>query len=202
MESLFGALDRHRQQLIDNVPPNLRDQAAAIGRAASYDLVAPVDAARAFKSGKAVEMGNLPWVLYLYWLYYQYQMDEPILRDRVLPLLKPTIGHYLAFVQKDDQGHWHLPPTYSPEFGTAPVPDCNYDLALLKWGLQTLIESSEHLHIDDPLLPRWHDVLTNLTPFPTDDSGLTIGQGVPLHESQRHYSHLLAIYPLHPGLCT
>lgn len=114
MESLFGALDRHRQQLIDNVPPNLRDQAAAIGRAASYDLVARVDAAHAFETKKDVEMGNLPWVLYLYWVYYRCQMDDTILRDRVLPLLKLTIGHYLAFVQKDDQGHWHLPPTYSP----------------------------------------------------------------------------------------
>ena len=195
MESLFGALDRHRQQLIDNVPLNLRDQAAAIGRAASYDLVATVDAAHAFETKKDVEMGNLPWVLYLYWVYYRCQMDDTILRDRVLPLLRLTIGHYLAFVQKDDQGHWHLPPTYSPEFATAP--DCSYDLALLKWGLETLIESSEHLHINDPLLPHWRDVLANLTPFPTDASGLMIGSGMPLHESHRHYSHLLAIYPLH-----
>src|SRR5216110_1889547 len=193
-ESLFRNLDRNRQALIDNVPERLRADAAAIGRSSGQDLVRPVDLATA-QSDAAHEMGDLPWTLYYYWLYYRYQMDDRILRDRVYPLLKRAIGNYLAYVERGEDGRWHLPPTESPELAT--MPDANYDLALLTWGLETLIASAEHLRLDEPLLERWRDVLANLTPLPTDSAGLMVGRGRPWKESHRHYSHLLAIYPLH-----
>jgi alpha-L-fucosidase 2 len=196
-ESLFGNLDRHRQALIDNVPQRLRPNAAAVGRSSGPDLVRPVDLTTAASDAEH-EMGNLPWTLYYYWQYSRYQMDDRILRDRVYPLLSLAIGNYLAYVQKGEDGHFHLPKTHSPELAT--VPDASYDLALLRWGLQTLIASAEHLKIRDPLLPRWRDVLTNLTPLPRDSTGLLVGKDRPWKESHRHYSHLLAIYPL--GLIT
>src|SRR5439155_1161919 len=40
------------------------------------------------------------------------------------------------------------------------------------------------------------DVLANLAPLPTDSAGLMVGRGRPWQQSHRHYSHLLAIYPL------
>ncbi len=193
-ESLFRNLDRHRQALIDNVPERLRGDAAAIGRSSGPDLVRPVDLATA-QSDAAHEMGDLPWTLYYYWLYYRYQMDDAILRGRVYPLLKRAIGNYLAYLERGDDGRWHLPPTESPELAT--VPDANYDLALLTWGLETLIVSAEHLRLEEPMLARWREVLANLTPFPADSAGLMVGRGRPWKESHRHYSHLLAIYPLH-----
>ena len=193
-ESLFRNLDAHRQALIDNVPERLRADAAAIGRSSGPDLVRPVDLATA-QSDAAHEMGDLPWTLYYYWLFYRYQMDDRILRERVYPLLKRAIGNYLGYLERGEDGRWHLPPTESPELAT--VPDANYDLALLTWGLETLIASAQRLRLDDPLLPRWRDVLANLTLFPTDSSGLMVGRGRPWKESHRHYSHLLAIYPLH-----
>ncbi|NUQ92141.1 MAG: Tat pathway signal sequence domain protein, partial [Gemmatimonadaceae bacterium] len=192
-ESLFGELDRKRQALIDNVPERLRGEAAAIGRSSGNDLVRKVDLAAA-QSDAAHEMGDLPWTLYYYWLHYRYQMDDRILRDRVYPLLGRAIGNYLAYVERGDDGRWHLPPTHSPELVT--VPDANYDLALLRWGLQTLIASAEHLKLDDPRLPRWREVLAHLAPFPADSAGLMVGRDRPWKESHRHYSHLLAIYPL------
>src|SRR5216110_1738833 len=192
-ESLFRNLDRNRQALIDNVPERLRADAAAIGRSSGPDLVRPFDLATA-QSDAAHEMGDLPWTLYYYWLYYRYQMDDRILRDRVYPLLKRAIGNYLACLERGDDGRWHLPPTHTPELAT--VSDANYDLALLKWGLETLIASADRLRIDDTLLPRWRDVLANLTPFPSDSAGLMVGRGRPWKESHRHYSHLLAVYPL------
>src|SRR5207245_1127550 len=87
-----------------------------------------------------------------------------------------------------------LPPTHPPELVT--LPDANCDLALLRWGLETLIASAERLGLAEPLLPRWRDVLANLAPFPTDSAGLMVGRGRPWQQSHRHYSHLLAIYPL------
>src|SRR5438876_4870363 len=192
-ESLFSNLDRNRQALIDNVPERLRGTAAAIGRSSGPDLVRPVDLATA-QNDAAHEMGDLPWTMYYYWLHYRYQMDDHILRERVYPLLKLAIGNYLAYVERGDDGRWHLPPTHSPELAT--VPDANYDLALLEWGLGTLIAGAERLRLDEPLLPRWRDVLANLALFPTDSAGLMVGRGRPWQQSHRHYSHLLAIYPL------
>src|SRR5439155_1107117 len=80
------------------------------------------------------------WTLYYYWLHYRYQMDDRILRERVYPLLRRAMGNYLAYVERGDDGRWHLPATHSPELAT--VPDANYDLALLRWGLETLIASA------------------------------------------------------------
>src|SRR6266536_3671095 len=192
-ESLFRNLDRNRQALIDNVPERLRPDAAAIGRSSGPDLVRPVDL-RAAQSDAAHEMGDLPWTLYYYWLHYRYQMDDRILRERVYPLLRRAMGNYLAYSERGEDGRFHLPATHSPELAT--MADANYDLALLRWGLETLIASTDRLRIDDPLLPRWRDVRANLTPFPSDSAGLMVGRDRPWKESHRHYSHLLAIYPL------
>ena len=196
-ESLFRNLDRNTPALIENVPERLRGEAAAIGRSSGPDLSRSVNLANA-SSDAAHEMGDLPWTMFYYWEYYRYTMDDQLLRDRVYPLLGRAIGNYLAYVERDSGGVYHLPPTHSPELAT--VPDANFDLALLRWGLETLIWSAGRLHMDDPRLPRWRDVLEHLTPFPRDSSGLMVGRGRPWKESHRHYSHLLSIYPL--GLIT
>lgn len=196
-ESLFRNLDRGHDALAANVPERLRGEAAAIGRSSGPDLVRKVDLANA-TSDAAHEMGDLPWTLFYYWEYYRYQMDDRILRDRLYPLLRLAIGNYLASVEKGADGKYHLPPTESPEL--AVVPDASYDLALLRWGLETLIASAERLHLDEPRLPRWREVLGSLTPFAADSTGLWVGRGRPWQQSHRHYSHLLAIYPL--GLIT
>jgi alpha-L-fucosidase 2 len=196
-ESLFRNLDRGTQALIDNVPARLRPGAAAIGRSAGPDLHRPVDLATA-NSDAAHEMGDLPWTMFYYWEHYRYQMDDTLLRRRLYPLLRLAIGNYLPYLEKDSGGAYHLPPTESPEL--AVVADANYDLALLRWGLRSLIASAERLRVDEPLLPRWRDVLAHLTPFPADSTGLWVGRDRPWQQSHRHYSHLLAIYPL--GLIT
>ena len=192
-ESLFRNLDRGTPALIENVPERLRPDAAAIGRSAGPDLHRKVDLAAA-TSDAAHEMGDLPWTMFYYWEYYRYQMDDTLLRRRVYPLLRLAIGNYLAYLEQTPDGAYHLPPTESPEL--AVVPDANYDLALLRWGLQSLIESAERLRIDDPMLPKWRDVLAHVTPFPADSTGLWVGRDRPWKQSHRHYSHLLAIYPL------
>jgi alpha-L-fucosidase 2 len=193
-ESLFSLLDRGRAQLHANAPEAIRADAAVIGRSSGPDLVRAVNLATS-TSDAGSEAGNLPWVMFIYWNFYRVQMDDAILRDRVLPLLAPAIGHYLAYLEKDSAGIYHLPKTHSPEFAT--VPDTHYDLALLRWGLETLVASCEHLQVDDPRLPRWRDVLAHLTPSPVDGTGFMVGRGRALDASHRHYSHLLSIYPLH-----
>lgn len=120
-------------------------------------------------------------------------MDDNVLRDKLFPLLKGAVNYYLHFLEKGEDGKLHLPKTYSPEYDA--VEDCNFDLALLRWGCQTLLESAKRLNIQDPLMETWQSVLYDLVAYPMDENGLLIGKDMPYAFSHRHYSHLLAIYP-------
>ncbi|MBA2809913.1 Tat pathway signal sequence domain protein [Streptomyces sp. KM273126] len=142
------------------------------------------------------EVGNLTWALHNVWLSYRHTMDESILRDVLFPLLRKAINYYLHFLEPGPDGKLHLPATFSPEYGDDSR-DCNYDLMLLTWGCRTLLESAELLGIDDELAPRWREVLAKRVPYPTDANGFMIGADVPFAKSHRHYSHLLAVYPLY-----
>ncbi|MFH1496265.1 MAG: glycoside hydrolase family 95-like protein [Verrucomicrobiota bacterium] len=195
-ESLYRNLDRHREQLINNVlPARPQRDAAVIGRTSDQTLRSPIRIGRTDGGESTLEAGNLPWVAYLYWEFYRHQMDDSILRDRVFPLLALAVGHYLTHIETDAAGVIHLKPTHSPEH--AIVGDANYDLSLFRWGLETLIASCEQLKLDEPRLPVWRDTLARLTPFPMDATGLMLGRNLPLDVAHRHFSHLLAIYPLH-----
>src|SRR3546814_14059778 len=84
------------------------------------------------------EWGNLLWVCHLYWLQYRFTMDRRMLRERLLPLLAEAVALYDPILSERPDGRLHLGVTYSPEIGS--TSDCNYDLALLRWGAGALIE--------------------------------------------------------------
>ena len=174
------------------VPEAYRADSAAVSRAATESLEGEVG----IPGSKSAEVGNLTWALHDVWLQYRHTMDESLLRDPLFPLLRRSINYYRHFLTAGADGRLHLPATFSPEYGSAP--DCNYDLALIRWGCQTLIWANDRLKLDDPLVPDWREILEKLTPYPGNDSqGFFIGAGVPYAESHRHYSHLLMIYPLY-----
>lgn len=201
-ESLLNALWTNRNTLIQNVPAAYRHNSAGIGRASGTDCISPVDSA--WRSKKPVEgvitesvpeIGLLPWTCHNLWLYYRHTMDDAMLRNKLYPLLTRAINYYLYFLDKQPDGKYHLRYTYSPEYGLAR--DCNFDLALLKWGCQTLLQAAKRLQLNDPLIPVWQDVVRNLVDYPQDENGFRIGADQPYAMSHRHYSHLLMIYPLY-----
>jgi hypothetical protein len=187
-ESFCELIDRGAAALAANAG-ELSSDSAAVSTATSYDCVGPVEG----------EICNLPWAMHNYWLQYRYSMDERMLRDGVLPMLKRSINHYLHLLKEGPDGKLHLPVGFSPEYeGQSEVnADCNIDLALLRWGCQTLLASCERLKIDDPQIPQWKDTLAKLTPYPTDENGLMVSASTPFARSHRHFSHLLMIYPLY-----
>jgi alpha-L-fucosidase 2 len=203
LDAVTRALSQFRQNLIDQVEPPYRADSAGIPRTTDMALV---NAAGIGTSGFPVgipgrttpvpEVGNLTWALHNVWLSYRHTMDTRILRDIVFPLLRRAINYYLHFLAPGADGRLHLPFTFSPEYGVNAA-DCNYDLALIRWGCATLLDSAALLGIDDPLAPRWREVLTTLVPYPIDANGFMIGADVPFAKSHRHYSHLLMIYPLY-----
>lgn len=139
--------------------------------------------------------GNLPWALNNAWSFYRYSMDDAMLREKLFPLLRRSINFYLHMLTEGPDGKLHLPPTISPESGTHK--DCNFDLALLKWGCHTLLNSCRRLKIDDPLIPRWEEVLKRTADFPSDQNGYMLGSNKTSSTEHRHGSHLLMLYPLH-----
>ncbi len=190
--SLINNLWKYRDNLIKNVRPvEWQDDSA----------VAPLNTGIDMEQWWGVDnraisttLGNLVWTLHDVWLQYRYTMDEDLLRHKLYPLLKRSVNWMMHHLEERD-GVLHLPPSASPEYGVAP--DCNYDLALLRWGCQALINSANRLDINDPLLPKWQEVLQKLTDYPVDENGFMIGAGVPYDKPHRHYSHLLMFYPLY-----
>ena len=140
-------------------------------------------------------VGTLPWTMNNFWSQYRYSMDDEMLREKIYPLLRRSINLYLHMVEAGDDGKLHLPPTYSPETGVHK--DCNFDLALFKWGCYTLLKASKRLGIDDPLIPQWKNVVNNLVDFPADENGFRLGSETTSSPRHRHFSNLLMIYPLY-----
>ncbi|MFJ8143150.1 glycosyl hydrolase family 95 catalytic domain-containing protein [Streptomyces sp. NPDC096013] len=192
LDSLATTLRQNQEQLIANVPAAYRADSSGIGR--SSDMFANRGVGQ---PGTGAETGDLTWALHNVWLSYRHSMDKTLLRDTIFPVLRRAINYYLHFLTPGSDGKLHLPSTLSPEYPVVPPQDTNYDLALIRWGCQTLIESAELLGIDDELTPRWQEVLARLTPYPVDDNGFMIGADTPYAQSHRHYSHLLMVYPLY-----
>jgi hypothetical protein len=191
-EALVESLHRNRKNLVENaVPKEWQDDSALLALATAFDL-----------KGKRNEdvrynemVGCLPWLLNNCWLHYRYTMDKEMLEVKVFPLLRRSINFYRHMLYTGDDGKLHLPPTYSPESGN--TGDCNFDLALLKWGCTRLTEICSILKIEDPLLPEWKKIRDQLTDYPVDENGYMLGKGNPAPEDHRHMSHLMMIYPLY-----
>jgi hypothetical protein len=191
---LWKALNDRLQNLIDNVwVEEWKKDAAIMGRSTSYHLFSPLNPN--MENKLLYETGNLTWILFYYYEYCQYLQKEHELLKKFFPLLKRNIAYYEHIRIKRADGKYHLPETGSPEYASAK--DCNYDLALLYWGLNTLLELNTKYKLKDLKAASWKDFRDNLTPYPVDpENGYMIGENVNMTSSHRHYSHLLMIYPL------
>ncbi len=143
--------------------------------------------------------GDFTWALHNYYLHYRHSMDHSMVTDpgkhAFYPLLRGAANVYFHIMQKGDDGKYHLPVLHSPEYGNCA--DSNYNLSLMRWALQTLIDLNDRYRLNDPLRPKWKDALDNLTPYPTDENGLCVGAGTPFAHGHRHWSHMLMVHPLH-----
>ena len=195
-ESMCRSLDNNFDNLIRNVHEPYRYDSAGVGRSATYDCIAEVGIPGRTDVGQysVPEVGLLPWACHNYYLQYRFSMDESVLR-RLFPIMRRAYNYYLHFLTPGSDGKLHLPTTFCPEYGNAP--DNNFDLQLMRWGYATLLRICDRLEIDDPLIPRWKQVLKDLVPYPVDENGLMVGTGVPWAVSHRHYSHMLGFYPLY-----
>ena len=191
-QGLVDRLYEKRAELINAVRPvEWQSDSAFLPIAVAWDM-------RGSREGdmRYYDMvGTLPWTMHNMWWQYRYSMDDEMLREKIYPLLRRSINLYLHIVEETDDGKLRLQPTYSPELGV--FKDCNFDLALFKWGCHTLLKASKRLGIDDPLIPRWEDVTKRLVDYPYDEYGYMLGRNKSSSKNHQHFSNLLMIYPLY-----
>lgn len=190
-ESLCSSLEKNAANLSYNIPmADWRADSAWVSRVSDQQL----------RSGSSAgwplhhEIGNLSWAMEAYWRQCRYAGDDQRLRENFLPLLEKCLNTYKHILQEKPDGKLHLPSTFSPEYGNAE--DCNYDLGALRWDLKTLIGESDRLGINAEKISEWKALQEKITDYPQGPEGLWIGANKPLARSHRHFSHLLAFYPL------
>lgn len=202
VSAMSHRLDINRDNLALNVAEPYRADSYAIGRSSSgWDLLGqagqpngrePMDD----KIGR--ETGNLLWALHNVDMEYRYWQDTQLRDDVLYPLLTRAVNYYRHFLVENDEGQLSLPETYSPEYRKAV--DCTYDIDLLHWGVGRLIELADEQGLaeqDEPLIPVWTEIQDKLVPAHVDEkTGRMVGRDVKLTSRHRHWSHLLAIFPL------
>lgn len=147
------------------------------------------------KSGK--NLGDFAWATHNYWLYFKYQGDDQSILEKWVPKAMRIADIYESKLKRNDDGILELTPMGSPEFkGFKSFENTNYNLAILRWLLNALIEANENADQNADKISHWKQILADLIPYPVDENGLMIGSNQPVDLSHRHYSHLLALYPL------
>ncbi len=195
-DPLYRLIEKHTDQLIQNVPQEFQHDCAALGNPVGYDeLNTPVFLTEANDCPKEMNLIVLPWLMQQFYLHYRRTMDDRRLRDIIYPLMRRAFNVYLRVLHLGEDGLYHIPFTFSDEYGKAHETSLN--IALARWGFTILIECAARLKIDDPLLPRWKTTLANMADYPTNENGIMIGKDVPFAKPHRHYSHLFAIFPLY-----
>ena len=184
--------------LITNAPPEMRHDSAYFGNPTTTKNLINRDV---YWNGKnlsgrtrpGARLNHLPWICHTFWEHYRRTMDDTFLREFLFPLTRRAYSFIFHFVEEGADGKLHIKDTYSSEYGAAD--DANEALAMVRWGGGALVWMCERLHIADPDLPRWKDILARLVEPPVDANGLMIGSDVPFVVPHRHYSHLMALVP-------
>ncbi len=141
------------------------------------------------------------WLAQHYYWQWRYSNDGEFLRLRAYPWVKETATFLEKLVEKDSIGLLKLPLSSSPEINDN-TPKAwfnettNYDLALIKYTWKTAAAMALTLgNAGDAA--RWDALSANLPPLSmAPGMELNIAPGLPMTESHRHFSHLMAIYPL------
>ena len=195
-EPLYRLIEKHRDQLVLNVPEEFRDDCAALGNPVGYDeLVNPVFLTTDRTTDREMNIIVLPWLMQQFYVHNKRTMDDERLRNSIFPLMKKTYSVYLRILYKGDDGLYHIPLTFSDEYGKAQETSMN--IALARWGFKTLLDICTRLKLNDPLVPIWKEHLDKIADYHTNENGIMIGKNVPFAKPHRHYSHMLGIFPFY-----
>jgi alpha-L-fucosidase 2 len=138
------------------------------------------------------------WAVKVFDDYFRLTGDRAFFEKEAVPMMTETGEAILGLLQEKDE-KYYLPLSSSPEIhDNTPAaylkPISNNDLALLRYLFSTLV-SYATLQEKDPA--RYQKVLDHLSGFyQAPDGSFLLDAEEKLAESHRHFSHLLAFYPL------
>ena len=138
--------------------------------------------------------GTSAWVAQAFWWHYLHSADRNFLEQKAYPFMRECMLFYEGFLNKGDDGEYHVYPTQSPETGGWGRDDA-LTLSLLRCLINALLEAVDILGLDDPHREVWSEILENLPEYHRDETGFYLKEDTPYSRCHRHLSHLAPIYP-------
>lgn len=152
---------------------------------------------------------NSAWLAQSFYLHWRYWMDEAFLREKAYPFCRDVARCLYELLERDSDGFLKLPLSSSPEIhddelGAWVAPNSNFDLSLLQWLFGAVAEMADVLGETED--GKWcREVLSGLPALAVEaesfdgsssPGSLMVSPEETLTASHRHFSHLMAIYPL------
>ena len=144
------------------------------------------------------------WLSQHFWQDWRYTRDADFFREKGQVWMGEAAGFLAGYAvhQQEDSLWFDLPLSTSPEMNDNSAeayfrPITNFDLALVRFVFERQYELALQNRDADWQAPdAWGAMLGLLPPLATDSTGLVVAPGHPYSASHRHFSHLMAIYPL------
>ncbi|MEI8202513.1 MAG: glycoside hydrolase family 95-like protein [Bacteroidota bacterium] len=140
------------------------------------------------------------WLAHHYYLTYKYTLDMDFLRKEAYPFISEVAKFINALLINNAEGKKTLPLSSSPEIHDNSINAwyksiTNFDLSLIKFLFNAAAELAGDLgNTNDKL--KWETIAKQLPPFALQQNNLLIAANAPMEVSHRHFSNLMAIYPL------
>lgn len=147
----------------------------------------------------ALSPTNQLWLCQAFERHYRFSGDKEFLTKKAYPYLSETAAFILGLLEERD-GLYYLPISSSPEIHDDNIesfvtPNSNYDLSLMRYLFETLIQLSKELENGEE--EKWKTVLRKLPALAINEDGvLMISPDEELKETHRHLSHAMSIHPL------
>ncbi|MDP4207051.1 MAG: glycoside hydrolase N-terminal domain-containing protein, partial [Bacteroidota bacterium] len=141
------------------------------------------------------------WLAHHYYLQWRYSMDRDFLKNKAYPWVKDVAVFLEALTVKDGSGHRKLPISSSPEINDNDIrawfpQNTNFDLSLMKFAFQTASKLAEELGLKSESV-HWKKIFAEFGDYSlTKNDELMISPTMPYNQSHRHFSNMMAIYPL------
>ncbi len=142
------------------------------------------------------------WLAHHFYLQWRYSLDRTFLKERAYPWLRDTAVFLDELSTRREDGKRKLPLSSAPEIHDNSreawfLETTNNDLALIRWLYGAAAEMATELGRKEEarkwltILSEWPDLARS-----DEDDRLLLAPGTPLHESHRHFNHVMAIHPL------
>ncbi len=129
---------------------------------------------------------------------YLYTGSKTYLMKRAFPFFKDIADAFMGILEERN-GKLYLPLSSSPEIHDDTVaaylePNSNFDLGLLRYLFSKTVLYCDALGQDGT---KYKEALSKLDDINLINGVISLDKNELLNESHRHFSHLIALYPLH-----